>query len=162
MKRSYLLVVFVVGFSLLNSCTFVPAPEVRVTNIQPSVGEIVIPGTSFTLPLNITFTSDNQVDAILRSVSFAAYYNGTLIPPSSQYPKKLWDGLHVSIPPSPGTGILLGLSIPITDEVNWMFIPPPDTNIAVELRLIFEGEDAFGEEKEWTAEFSSYSITRLD
>lgn len=160
MKRSYLLVVFVVGFSLLNSCTFVPAPEVRVTNIQPSVGEIVIPGDSLTFPLNITFTSDNQVEAILRSVSFEAHNNGTLIPGFSR--KKIWDGLHVNIPPSPSVGILLGLSIPITDEVNWMFIPPPDTNIAVELRLIFEGEDAFGEEKEWIAEFSSYSVTRLD
>jgi hypothetical protein len=160
MVKSLVLVGALVSLVLLISCgSFIPAPEV-FADMGLIVGETVSAGQTFTLNiLEVTFKSHNKVDAVLRSVSLAAYHDDVLLTQIKPYPAKFIDGIQMQIPPAPDSSIL-AFPIPITDEVNWMFTPAPDTIISVELRLIFEGEDAFGEGKEWTYDQASYGISR--
>lgn len=165
MRKIFLPYGVILSLLLLISCgSFFPAPEVTV-DMGEIPGNFVIPGQTFTDGgPSVTLTSHNNVEGILRSVRFEAYHNGILLTsfdPTLVYPKLILEGLSIAVPLKPNSTIF-DFSIPIADEVNWMFIPPPDTVISVELKLIFEGEDAFGEGKEWISDLTTFALTRIN
>jgi hypothetical protein len=141
-----------------------PAPEVRVTYINP-LGWVALTPNDFVSIGQITFTSDNGVDGILRSISYEAYYKDTLLSefdPSFDYPVKFMDGLFLVIPPSPDSSSIFNIPLPLSDELNWMFTQPDSLlPVAVSLKLIFEGEDAYGQGQKFSNSFSSFSVTRF-
>ena len=162
MIKSHVLVGVLFSVLLLISCSnFTPTPEVRVTFISPLGWDASSPSDTVTIA-EISFTSDNSVEAIVQKMSFEARLNGVLLPDSvGPYPKPVIDGLYLVVPPTPSFSTILGIPMPVLEELTWMFnLPDSMRPVAVNLKLIFEGEDAYGEEKTFTTDFSSWGLVR--
>jgi len=163
MKRSLL---FALGFlaviTLLVSCTqvFTPAPEVRVTSIDPLGWVASSPLDSVSI-LKVDFTSDNSVEGVIRKMSLDI--NDSRLPDSisARYPKVIADGLYHIVPPSPSSSSIINIPLPVTDVLQWMFtLPSNQLPATLYVNFIFEGEDAYGEGKEFRSDFSSWTLIR--
>jgi hypothetical protein len=161
MFRSLVLVGVLFSLLLLISCgSLTPTPEVRIMFIHP-LGWVAVTPFDFVMIGQIDFTSDNAVEGVIRKMSFEAYWNGVLVPDSvGNYPKPVIDGIYHIVPATPSFSTIFNIPLPVQDELTWMFNLPDSLHpVAVNLKLIFEGEDAFGEDKTFTIDFASWGIT---